>query len=1082
MADRGAKPTRRRQAAAASGSEGAAGPDRHKTFVDDVFIATARVGEGGKAEEAFECFGCTDCVDFASRNLPGRAFADVVRDKKEDENFAQEVDGAMNIGESDEAPFGIEAGEGSQIGGTLFEDYLAPNHHQVVSTWKKTPKQLCLRPLKWRGRNGVETTVYPIKENDNSWPRLRLYSESFDYAMQNLMQNGMGCFASQPDRVMTAQARDTSNPRRAFSTIRLPTVGAVNDRSAELGGGRVQLTDFSPRAAGRVRVSEVPPTPAPSPRGSGAWVQSGSGSGNPPALAIGDVPDHEREEGVEDDDEDIEVPRDAAACYADSAVSGTRRTPQPSPTSERGPRTPGSLLRGSSGTVLPPGGRHGIPSEIQNTPNEFQKGTPEYWIHDLNLTCVMAGAKLGQGPHQLEVLLGKVPEGKLPTIRKHLHLATLAKEIVRMETLHPDTLNKHMAELTEAGAVIPAAVQLKLVKYWGKKDYDVWSKGQARLPSSTKAAVFVEEVLISYLIPLILGDAPMERQVLDFIETALVFFQLPEECDISEECAQAVVEVKQICEAIQTAASKTIGKSAQKDTYADIGTLQAAGGKAGATDAWAQVGAALGQSPHWKTLLKNVISREKVYLELAPLVAQDLSEVEALSKTMDVNAFPVRAKSLIDRLPNYIARLGAEPIQMLETSLVQVIHKAATAVLEKDFPGDTANDPARYHALIESYSEVVENVYQVCQFDDAISRLKDRVMNAIRSADQETTTTSIIGSMNKFREGMIDIAVLHADVKRLSLSADSATDDLQAAVSQLWDFLMKTDAIQTTLGDKFDVYTDVLNRISSFQSDREKLAFHMDLIKKTSSLRSALSKFIGDLKERDVDMQMVLTADPNEKLWRAFVKAKTDLTTCTNAISNITASLDEVGLTFRDTYNELVSLSETYYTQAVGLKMAARKDAVTEASEKLQSTLDQSPAYSTYKLHVSDTSSWADIVKIADTFKELAAAEVHHLCDELNKAVSIYLTKRSEYQVPADPECMLVENAQLNVKQCAAIAAMADITRSLTDDKLVSNKVSLRSSLQKVQGKLRFYKVEPTLLHSAVAFKFKAGLTLNFRP
>eukprot|EP00959_Pyramimonas_sp_CCMP1952_P360903 7558690-Pyramimonas_sp.AAC.1 len=65
--------------------------------------------------------------------------------------------------------------------------------------------------------------------------------------------------------------------------------------------------------------------------------------------------------------------------------------------------------------------------------------------------------------------------------------------------------------------------------------------------------------------------------------------------------------------------------------------------------------------------------------------------------------------------------------------------------------------------------------------------------------------------------------------------------------------------------------------------------------------------------------------------------------------------------------------------------MAARKDAVTEASEKLQSTLDQSPAYSTYKLHVSDTSSWADIVKIADTFKELAAAEVYHLCDELNK-------------------------------------------------------------------------------------------------
>ena len=69
----------------------------------------------------------------------------------------------------------------------------------------------------------------PLKEDENSWPRLRPRSEAFDYVTTNLMQNGAGCFASQSDRVIVAQARDASNPRRSRSTAHLPTLAGIDD-------------------------------------------------------------------------------------------------------------------------------------------------------------------------------------------------------------------------------------------------------------------------------------------------------------------------------------------------------------------------------------------------------------------------------------------------------------------------------------------------------------------------------------------------------------------------------------------------------------------------------------------------------------------------------------------------------------------------------------------------------------------------------------------------------------------------------------------------------------------------------------
>ena len=96
--------------------------------------------------------------------------------------------------------------------------------------------------------------------------------------------------------------------------------------------------------------------------------------------------------------------------------------------------------------------------------------------------------------------------------------------------------------------------------------------------------------------------------------------------------------------------------------------------------------------------------------------------------------------------------------------------------------------------------------------------------------------------------------------------------------------------------------------------------------------------------------------------------------------------------------------------------------------------------------------------------------------------MNTYVSKRTEYQVHVDASNTLVQDTELFAKQCAAIAAQAEIVKFLTDEKLTANKVSLRSSLQKVQAKLRTFKVESSLLPNALEAKFKLGLTLQFRP
>ncbi|CAK0899248.1 unnamed protein product, partial [Prorocentrum cordatum] len=138
----------------------------------------------------------------------------------------------------------------------MFEDFVAPNHHQVMMAWGKTAKQLRLKPLTWKSKAG-SITVYPMKKNDDtSWMRLRMFSEMTNCASTNRLSETDGVMKDQHTRVLDGLLKDDGNEKAQYSTFRLPSLACINERSAQLGG---KVLALQPDGSGSGRFSTTKP-------------------------------------------------------------------------------------------------------------------------------------------------------------------------------------------------------------------------------------------------------------------------------------------------------------------------------------------------------------------------------------------------------------------------------------------------------------------------------------------------------------------------------------------------------------------------------------------------------------------------------------------------------------------------------------------------------------------------------------------------------------------------------------------------------------------------------------------------------
>ncbi|CAK0898633.1 unnamed protein product, partial [Prorocentrum cordatum] len=884
------------------------------TMMDQVYTCSSGSADG----PAVEYFGCEECAGFVETHLPGVSFAQVCRDKAQDEEFAAEVEEAPQASDQD-PKFTPSFGEHVRVGGMAYEDMIAPNHYQVLTTWGKTPKQMRLKPLNWTSRTGEKITVYPI--------------EIADVSQTNIMTDVSGLMDSQMGRVMAARLSDKNNEKAAFSTFRLATLSTINERSRQLGGNEIPLPLRSSGGSAAAAASAQPqqrgvvlPLRERS-RQSGASAAAASGS----ALAVEDgsfAADADGIDGDELDDCDLVSSDEAAAALA-----------RPAPSPPKGSLTPCGGSRGRSSTPaaarLGRRGRQGSASQLELSSDSkksatsqkpvFDKGTPEYWIQQTDVASIVAGGKPGQGPNQLEALLKTCAEGKRPAIRAHLELVSAAKEVARMKAVEETSLHAHLDKLKTAVGALPASVCVKvltqsstkhrkqllseppsaegLIKYMSMfrlwkdpaKDRDCDHRAPTLMatgaPAQEAGKVFFDEVIVEFLVPLILGDAPKEEAVLEFARCGQQALALPEFADIDDDCAEAIVTAQQLFSAVIALTCKTVVKNTAVDVCDDIQSLGASTATGGTT-VWTQVGAAIQESPHWNRLRTTVVKSIKALKEVAPLIAKDIASWESISATRALEDVPNKALALTNR----------------RAPLLTTIMKMTDMLMKRDFDGDASTDDARYISLLKSFKSVAEKAFNICKSSDSLATLLKTIDDHIREFSVKLQSDDLSATFEGF---------IKEDFNLAKLAADDA---------------------------------DAQGRIFTT----------MSVIRHTVNVRKTWLRLIGNAE----NYSEAVDSDKTEKLWKAFQKSIVDYdafvaSQCTP--EELDSLMKAIGSEFHENATKFIDQAKGVKADIVVIKVGKLKAEIENARCSTEKVSDGMVQFKQWCMRVKDESSWDEI-------------------------------------------------------------------------------------------------------------------------
>ena len=183
-------------------------------------------------------FVCNECETFYNDNIPGCDIGNVVREKKDDEAFALEIDDARDLLHADVAAhFAPPDADGalsasSQLAGRqcglvtrknlvmqrqwrgsaiVREIYALRTHSEIIARHQKTPKSLKCKPITWPDHRHKDRTLYPLADDDAATctKQLLLDTAISDMAISD-QSSSASCFPSQVNRILAIQRSDTN--------------------------------------------------------------------------------------------------------------------------------------------------------------------------------------------------------------------------------------------------------------------------------------------------------------------------------------------------------------------------------------------------------------------------------------------------------------------------------------------------------------------------------------------------------------------------------------------------------------------------------------------------------------------------------------------------------------------------------------------------------------------------------------------------------------------------------------------------------------------------------------------------------
>jgi len=1051
--------------------------------------------------------GCMPCVRFVHKHLPGWTFDAYVAQREKDEQVSVELNDAIvqaNKPDGCTTVTTLNTGMLLESGFEIYEKKAVLNHSQVVKEFKKMPSTLRMQAYGISTSHGKKVMYmcertqafklrYPvIKLRVGSSDQIAAMSSGGDKPKLFPSHNSMLLMGLAAQRELEDKQDNSATPSKTLLTWgeHVPS----NDELLH----RATLVD---RRYERRR-------------------KRGRSSSD-----LGARVDDCLDEGESDFDGEV-----ASADEAEDSIVDLEASPCPE---KAGCETPIPPSKASSVCVPKsaelcrdvPLWKKAKPESVEALAelNPHQVGSAEYWIHELPLWKALDDEAIGRQLRQARDLLKKLPDPQKAALRNRVDLIETAKQVnyKAVGTVSDTDLSRQWTLLSKAGAkptkklsvalcsrksVSDGASFQKLASRQEKilllqgvfKRNTVWSPGgsdstpecnvlapsldSVGLPEKAVQKLFVEAVFVEILSKLVALGEPGIPVIDVFTEVASQMLQLPEDAEITDECANLLLEAQATVQAWQVLTADCVSASSCLEGYSAVARLDEALEVVYYNDCspLSAMAMAVKQQPFWLQRLQSMCKHLAFLKEQGPLIKADHAIVLALAKSPRADSI-TQLDDIVSKVTYWEAAVPSLDVAgKLKTDLIQAGESLVAELLSKDEGklGATMDQHASAIA-IRQVRGLFTSLFKMCPGEGNMTNILKLLDKAMVNMDVETKQAMCSDAIAAWNASDSELGHKLKDALAACEGQD-LSEGLIKSLNDLWYFICRETTYKPSdtflLAEKSNTFM-TLDLISSAIDDS------------TPGLDCRFSKFSEYIhaawRVRVLTSELVALCDQDEpppsdaareKICRELLRAKQRVDSLKLSVLKL-AFVEEFDVLPK--VDHVLNVAQTHVQTVAGQIRDRLAQAVSTEIEKMEAMFKEVPNLSGYmqKLEASDDLNdirafWRDTFSAQEVESWLPVAGN---CEELLKQM---VNKTNDFDLGSKVDVQ--KSGEKAVKQVRALYCVHSILSILDDPTLKGNKVAIRKRMRNVQSDLKTFQLRPLdLYNEAVNQAFKDGLAMK---
>ena len=581
------------------------------------------------------------------------------------------------------------------------------------------------------------------------------------------------------------------------------------------------------------------------------------------------------------------------------------------------------------------------------------------------------------------------------------------------------------------------------------------------------AALFKSSVFGS-LSKLIGGGEDESEELMLHIRAADSSLELPEEAELSDECAKTFDNAQQTLAVIPIIAVDAVTVNTDIAALDTVEKLDAESVRTeGATTPMSIIGMAMKNQPYWAQRLKNLIKYLETLQIEAPQIKARHKAVRSFGKDVK-QASVTQMLTIADEVAYWDAAFPT--LNVCSVLKSDMIAQAEQHVKQLTAADDDAGSDLKVDdrvILVHEYQKLYKKLNKIAPIDNRVIKTTVALRGAVCDMDVGVKNTMLSKAAKDWKsEG--DEPTLKLKDALAALSGKVLASDAAAAVSSLWMDIYTSFALPPResflVGGNANKFT-VLQALANSMPEREKadkltLAEWVNAAWRTKSLAIDLTKMTETTID-DPDYFDVST-DTMDKSTRDLLQASQRLeVACPGA-----AKLDASKLSDASTKIDEILTCAQALIQKVGNQIrSVMETELNEKVDELKTVVEADVKRAAFEKKMGETDDINELMTFfVDDWTKVNCDELVEKCGVLEKKMKALTSKTLEFGLFKGVS--MYEDQENLIKEVRASCCIHEIMEIITAKGDKGDKPGLRKKMRGVQADLKTYQLKPVDIKS----------------